>query len=137
MHEKRAEVIAELYGLLVEANWAVAVFVSPIDWAEEPSKQEKYVSAMNSVAAFFRFFEKHRIYLPPELCEGLETFVREMRKRAIGFGVYVSHDDGAMPEAALDKMRTAWMEASEYMDAQVPPSRAALEAELRGILGAA
>src|SRR5690606_27647479 len=32
LHEKRAEVIAELYSLLVQAYWDLQSFVSPAEW---------------------------------------------------------------------------------------------------------
>ena len=40
LHEKRAAVIAELYGHLVEALWEAESFLSPMEWAGEPSKKE-------------------------------------------------------------------------------------------------
>lgn len=36
LHEKRATVIAELYGYLVEALWEAESFLSPMEWAGEP-----------------------------------------------------------------------------------------------------
>jgi hypothetical protein len=136
LHEKRAEVVAELYGLLVEAYWATSSFVSPMEWTGEPNKKEKYVTAKNSVADFFHFFEKHRIYLPENICKQLENFVRGMRSKAIGFGVYVHYDDDIISLQTLDEKHKAWAEGWEFFEKQVPPARLALENELRGILGA-
>ena len=135
LHEKRAEVIAELYSLLVQAYLDISSFVSPMEWAGEPNKQEKYVTAMNAVADFFRFFEKHRIYLPEELCNQIDEFVMEMRKKAIGFGVYVSYDDKHLPEHTLKQKHDAWAGAWQYFDEKVPIAKTALEGELRSILG--
>ena len=56
LHDKRAEVIAELYGLLVQAHWDAGSFISPVEFGGEPTKKEKYVTAMNAIADFFRFF---------------------------------------------------------------------------------
>jgi len=103
LHEKRAEVIAELYSLLVQAYWDISSFVSPIEWSGEPNKQEKYAKAMNSVADFYRYFDRHRIYIPEDLCSQIDEFVQEMRKKAIGFGVYVRYEDAALPPHALEK----------------------------------
>src|SRR5687767_12726633 len=36
LHERRAQVVAETYSLLVEAQWAAQDFVSPMEWAGEP-----------------------------------------------------------------------------------------------------
>jgi len=46
MAARRAQVIAEVYGLLVEVQWAAQDFTSPATFTGEPTKQEKYVDAM-------------------------------------------------------------------------------------------
>jgi len=135
LHEKRAQVVAETYGLLVEAQWAAQDFISPMEWAGEPTKKEKYGPAMNKAAEFYRYFDKNRIYLPTELCANLEGFLRAMRTKVIGFGVYVGREEEHMTSAALEKKHDAWMKAWEYFDTEVPKARAALEDELRVIIG--
>ena len=68
LHEKRASVIAELYGHLVEALWEAESFLSPMQWAGDPKMKEKYELAMNKFVELYRYFDKHRIYLPEEVC---------------------------------------------------------------------
>lgn len=53
LHEKRAEVIAELYALLVEALWAAESFLSPITWAGDPPKNKQASAAQNKLVDFF------------------------------------------------------------------------------------
>lgn len=136
LHDKRADVIAELYGLLVQAHWEAGSFISPVEFGGEPTKKEKYITAMNAIADFFRFFEKNKIYLPFELCDLLEKFVQTMRQKVIGFGVYVNIDEDAFAPQTYQKKHEAWMASWEYFDKEVPLARAALEQELRNILGA-
>jgi hypothetical protein len=136
LHEKRAEVIASLYGLLVEAYWATQGFVSIAEWAGEPSKKEKYTTALNKTAEFYQYFDKNRIYLPEVVCKLLDQFVRNMRKEAIGFGVYVSYEDSQLPDHAVRQKFEAWQKAWEYFENEVPKARSVLENELRRILGA-
>ncbi len=134
LHERRGEVVAEIYSLLVEAHWAIESFVSPMEWVGEPSKKEKYLEAYNKPVEFFRYFDKHRIYLPQELCDQLEAFMRGMRTIVIGFGTYVQIEH---PNEKTDcEKQKIWAEAYEYMDKEAPKARAALEAELRKLLGA-
>ena len=45
LHEKRADVIAELYGLLVTATWEAQSFASPMEWVGEPDKKTKFKEA--------------------------------------------------------------------------------------------
>lgn len=136
LHDKRADVIAELYSLLVQAHWDAGSFVSPIGFVGE-SKTKKYITTMNAIADFFRFFEKNKIYLHEELCEILEKFVRTMRERVIGFGVYVQLNEDTLTQESQKKKQEAWMESWAYFDKEVPLARAALEKELRGVLGPA
>ena len=136
LHERRAEVVAEAYALLVEAHWASQSFVSEVEWAGEPPKQEKYFTAMNKAAEFYRYFDKNRIYLPQSLCEQLETFIRSMRREVIGFGVYTSKEDSHLLDHVLEKKYAAWTKAAAYFDDEVPKAKASLEAELRKIIGA-
>lgn len=135
LHEKRAEVIAELYGLLVQAYWDISSFASPAEWAGEPNKQEKYVTAMNASAEFYRYFEKHKIYMPERLCSQINEFSQEMRSKAIGFGVFVKYDDENMNERLYEQKHQKWDEAWVYFEKNAPAARAALENELRNILG--
>jgi hypothetical protein len=135
LHEKRAEVVAEVYSRLVEAYWKASSFASMMEWVGEPNKKEKYVEAMNSIASFYQYFDKHKIYLPSGLCDQIESFVQGMRHKIIGFGVYVRHADESLPEHALEKKHEAWTKAWEYMEKEVPAARSSLESELRSILG--
>jgi hypothetical protein len=135
LHEKRGEVIAETYGLLVEVQWASQDFASPMEWAGEPSKNEKYGMALKKSAEFFRYFDRNRIYLPPE-CEQLEAFLKGMRSKVIGFGVYLTHDEAYMPDEGIRKKHEAWIEASRYFDEEVPKARLGLEKELRQLIAA-
>lgn len=136
LHEKRAEVIANLYGLLVEAYWATRSFVATAELASEPPKREKYGAALNKTAEFYQFFDKNRIYLPEAVCGLLGEFVRNMREEAIGFGVYVSYEDSQLPDHTVRQKLEAWQKAWEYFESEIPKARSALENEIRGILGA-
>lgn len=136
LHERRAEVVAEAYALLVEAHWSSADFVSPIEYAGDSSKQEKYVNAMKKGTEFYRYFDKNRIYLPQALCDQLQTFIQNMRREVVGFGVYVTNDEEYVPDHAIRSKLEAWTRASKFFDSEVPSAKAALEAELRTIIGA-
>jgi len=133
LHERRAEVIASLYGLLVEVQWAGQSLVAMAEFGGEPPKAEKYVTAMNKSAEFFREFDKNRIFLPESVCQQIEEFVRGMRTRVISFGVY-SQTDAYAPEHVVKEKLDVWVKSSEYFDKEVPAARRALEAELRNML---
>lgn len=136
LHEKRAEVIGQLYSLLTEAYWKASTFASPMEWAGEPGKNEKYVDAHNALVQFFQYFDKHRIYLPTtELCDSIDQLIQGIRKHIIQFSAYLHHADESLPTPALEKKHDAWMKAWRYMEKEVPAARGELENEFRKILG--
>lgn len=137
LHEKRAAVIADLYGHLVEALWEAESFLSPMEWAGEPSKQEKHKMAMDKLVELYRFFDKHRIYLPSQLCDSLQELFLEVRKHVISFGVFVRFHDQTINDHTRDQKEKAWNDGWDAIKNKVPVARDNLENEFRALLGAA
>ena len=136
LHEKRASVIAELNGHLAEVMWEAESFLSPMQWVGEPDIKDKHRIAMNKLVEFFRFFDKHRIYLPEPLCGSLEQLALQIRSHVIGFGVYVSFQDDGLNDQTRKQKQKAWNDGWDAIKNQVPQSRKALEDEFRLLLGA-
>jgi hypothetical protein len=63
LHERRVEVIADLYRKLVQAERAFGSWVSPLQEAGELSMQEKAGSAGDAFNVFRTFFLENRIWL--------------------------------------------------------------------------
>jgi len=133
LHEKRAEVIAELYKKLVQACWAGQSFVSWLQMEGGLTQEEKYVAAMNDLRTLWVFFEGHKIYLAEALCTSLGTFINDVRRPLIEFGTFVQIKNPT-PETAQQHMDT-WIRVGEIFDSKIPKAREALEREFRGILG--
>lgn len=106
-----------------------------MEWAGEPSKPEKYAAAMEALAKFFRYFDKHRIYLPEDLCKTIESLSMGMRWQIIRMGGYIKYKDDSLPLPALEKKFEVSDEAWKHFKEQVPIARAALEQELRVLIG--
>lgn len=137
LHEKQAVVIAELNGHLAEVLWEAESFLAPMQWAGEPSPEEKHRTAMNKLAEFFRFFDKHRIYLPVELCSSLQELVLQVRHHVIHFGSYVRYADAALTDHTRTQKEKAWNDGWDAIKNKVPQARSALEDEFRSLLGQA
>lgn len=135
LHEKRASVIADLYGHLVETLWEAESFLSLMEWAGEPSKQEKHKVAMEKLVDFFRFFDKHRIYLPEPICVSLEAIAMRVRSHVIAFGVYTRFSDQSLNEHTRAQKEKAWNEGWEAIKTDIPAARKQLEQEFRALLG--
>jgi hypothetical protein len=133
LHEKRAEVLAELYRLLVAAYWEVSEFTSPLQ-VGDPDRKKQYASAINAVASYFRFFDQHRIWLPPALCDPLEAFARQLRTPTINLGVYLQIERPT--DKTLAEQSEVWDRAWGAVNDDVPKLRLAIETEFRNLLGA-
>ena len=133
LHEKRATVLAELYKLLVEAFWRVSEFTSPMQFGD-PNRNKQYVDALNSVEAYFRFFDQHRIWLPTKLCDPLEYFAKQLRDPTIQLGVYLSIKNPT--EKTFHEQQEVWNKVWETVSGDIPKIRSAIEVEFRTLLGA-
>ena len=135
LHEKRASVIADLNGHLAEVLWEAENVLSPIRWQGEPTEREKYQAAMTKSVEFFRYFDKHKIYLPAELCSSIDQLVREVRAHILGFGVYLTWEDDALLEHTRKEKSDVLLEGWKLLKEKVPAVRGKLEDEFRLLLG--
>ncbi|WP_150411263.1 hypothetical protein [Xanthomonas sontii] len=136
LHEKRAEVVEQLYSLLTEAYRKASTFASPVELTGGPGKDEQYIEAHNSLFDFFQYFDRNRIYLPTsELCDSIDQLVEGIRRQIASFGMYTQHKDEGLNSKALERKYDAWMRAWEFMEKEVPLAKAKLEDEFRFILG--
>lgn len=136
LHERRAETIAKLYELLVEALWAAESFLSPAEWVGEPSKKEKHVTAMNKLVDTFRYFDQHKIYFDEDLCESLDKLLMETRRLVIEFGVWVGFDEHSLTDQSAKQKQEAWLANWQAIKKDIPEARRQLEHKFREILGA-
>lgn len=137
LHDKRADVIAELYGFFVEALWEAESFLLPMEWNGEPNKKEKYVAAMNKLTDLYRYFDKNRIYLSLDLCSSLEVLVMEVKSLVINFCIYFDCPSDSLNNSTQQEKREAWSAGWKTIKNQVPLARQNLENEFRYLLGAA
>jgi len=136
LHDKRANIVAELYSKMVEAISATESFVSPAEWVGEPDKKEKYKKAMHHIVDFFCYFDRRRIFLEKPLCQKIDEMVNAVRNPAIEFSCYLDHPDFE-PSLAKEK-RDVWMKAWHDVKRDiVPAARQSLEDEFRELLGVA
>jgi hypothetical protein len=132
LHEKRGEVLADLYKKLTEAVQASQSFTSALEFHGEPSKAEKYVIAMNAIRDVYLAFDPARIYLPESLCVLMQEFIQTVRKPVISFGVWMRLPEG---NRDLKQMNETWAEVDAAFDTTIPEARKVLETEFRSLLG--
>lgn len=79
LHEKRAQVIADLYERFVKAYWAAWTYHQ---WMERPggqTQEQQADSAMHKLHEAFVFFEINRIYLSDPLAGSLDVFFEKAK----------------------------------------------------------
>ena len=135
LHEKRATVIAQLYGYIIDALWAAESFLTPMEWLGEPSKEEKHWAAIQKLIKLYRYFSRHRIYLPREMCVSLDALVDIVREHVVRFGVYVRHVKNGDSSRLVQEKNDAWEKGWQAIREQIPLAREQLEKELRDLLG--
>ena len=133
LHEKRAEVIAELYERLVDSFWVGSHFMLTGASPGEQDRREKYNKTLERINEFALFVDTHRIYLPEGICTLLDQYVDDVRKTVIPVGVW-----GTMPfpnEETHRQWVNATMKAFLDFENKIPAARRTLESEFRTILG--
>lgn len=135
LHEKRATVIADLNALIVEALWEAESFLSPIQWAGEPDKREKHQVVIGKLVELYRYFDKHRIYLPNPLCDVVDKLVTDVRMHVGRFSTYLVWEDDALQDHTRKEKQEVWLAGWDAIKNQVPIVRKQLEDEFRSLLG--
>jgi hypothetical protein len=130
LHEKRAEVIAELYRRLVEAKESARLSVL----TGGPKDRSGALDKLVELKKLQIFIDKHRIYFPEEMCALLDKFSGVLRKTVIDVSVYAGVDSPSTAEMVAER-NEALTRAYETFEEDVPEALRALEVAFRSILG--
>jgi hypothetical protein len=134
LHEKRAEVIADLYARLVDAEREGDHFVKVASWDDEKGRESFRTTNQNLLDLYY-FVEKNGIYLPDSVCDLLTNFVLTIRSKAIGMHYYARVESGMPNQTFIEERVKVIKEAYESFQYQIPAARKALQSEFRTILG--
>jgi hypothetical protein len=133
LHEKRAEVIAELHSKLIDFLGAAEVFVSHVEYEGDAPKSEKAKTLGEKAVAFHRYFIHHRIYFTEELCSKVKTLFDSITSPARTYRIWLDALERSATVTA--EYQKAWDEAVAAMNDKVPPLELAVRAEFRALLG--
>lgn len=136
LHERRAEVIAELYSRLKQFVNAAGSFASYAEWEGEPSKEEKAAILGDKAAWFHEYYSVNRIFFSENVCEKVDAVWDKVHSVSLRYRVrlaYATNGDGRS-ESRVDE---AWDEAWSAMKDEVPGLLRAVEDEFRALLGVA
>jgi hypothetical protein len=131
LHERRVDVVAEMYGRLVRAEEAITAYVHPLELAGGPSKDELSVPAQESYDAFVSHFKENRIWFDRDLEAQVDDYMARLHQAGISFTLYRRHEGRRLEESYFEK----WGEAWNVVDKETPPLRRAIEGRMREMLG--
>lgn len=134
LHERRAEVIAELYSKIVDAEQDGLGFAYVGGFKEGPERQEAYLATHKRLVELYYFAEKNRIYLPEHICALMKTFMDAVRKSVIELNIYAPIDQPLNPQL-LEKKVQVITEVYQAFEGKIPAARRELENEFRQVLG--
>jgi len=135
LHEKRAEIIATLYSLIVQAHMHLEKVLDPREFMGDPSKKDQMANAYHSVSEFYSYFNMNKIYLPEYLCNQINSFVQEMYGEYLEYFIYARYTEKTLNDDLRKKWSDEGIKAWKYFQEVVPNAKSALEYEFRTILG--
>lgn len=129
LHDKRAQVIAELYGKLAIAVESAEHFVNS---GIAKGQEERAKKTEADLIDFKSYFDRHRIYFDDATCKLLDDFYKHTHDPAMAFDVTVAISS-QLPDRQLifDTRRQSLKTIRET----AKPIRIELENEFRRILG--
>lgn len=135
LHTSRAEVIVEFYSKLTEFDEDMKSLVDPMLMRGELSREEKIEKTAKSGEEFRRYYRKHKIYFPPEICETVDNLISQYRDTFHEFSIKQIHD----PQSSFyegGERATKWLEDWKSLtENEVPELRSELENHFRDLLG--
>jgi uncharacterized membrane-anchored protein YhcB (DUF1043 family) len=129
--KRRAEVIEQLYKMIVDIEEAFQLVVDFAEWEHRP-KDELRKQAGALLYEFMREYKKSRIYFSDGLCEKLQGFEKLIFKKSMPYSIALTSK--LKGNEAKDFTET-WVTANEAFQTQIPLARQAIETEFRGLLG--
>lgn len=132
LHKRRADVIAELYRLLVQVQHSLSSMAHTMDSdILKGSKWEKRKAANESIDEFSRYFEENRIYLPGNLGSKIEKFHLEALKTNSELLLANISQELEEDEEYAQRIESA----SKSIADKISPIRQDIEKEFRRMLG--
>jgi hypothetical protein len=133
LHETRAEVIAEMYERIIDAEQEGMQFVTvegyDIGTDIQREAREKTQATMREL---YLFIEKRQIYLPVAICASLKSHLANMSEHIYGVGAY-----GAVRPFTSEKQleqHYVFVAAYKAFSQELPAARKVLEDEFRRML---
>lgn len=134
LHEKRAQVVADLYERFVAAYWAAHTYHQWFVPGGGPSEEDQANDAFQKLHEAYKFFETNRIYLSVSLAGELDTFFE--RAKTLTFKAQYF---GSIPNKTDETAKLhfeARREGLEAFQKEFPAMRQRLDTEFKKLIDA-
>ena len=128
--KKRAEVIEELYHLIVDTEETFGRFVSFAD--NNPTKDELRKEGGRLLYEFLRKYKKNRIYFSEEVCEKLKSYSDSISEVVMPFSFALTIQ---IEEGHFKDFTNEWVKSNKDFNEKIPKVRKTIEEEFRRLLG--
>ncbi len=131
LHDRRLEVIAEVYSRIVAVEEAARLLVVPLREAGTEPESDSRQRVIDEYNQLWTYFSRHRIFLPSDLSDELEELTKRMRRAMDEFiRLRISDDSGMVRSEGTRTWLEIWNEVSD----DLPKVRKSIEAEFRSLL---
>lgn len=126
--KKRAEVIEEIYHLIVDIEEMFGRFVSLAEWKDDPPKDELRKEGGRLLYDFLRKYRKNRIYFSEEVCDKLKSFSDSIYEVIMPYSMALtSQIEGDRLKDFTDR----WLKSNKDFKEKIPKARKSIEEEFR------
>lgn len=136
IHERRVEVIAELYRRIDRARSDFAFLASPFGLTSDPTKQEQMKTAVDALIALSEFFHQNRVYLRGSISERVDGLLSKLKD--VDFFMRRQLSGRRPPETAGSgeaAPKDYWDKAHDIMRKEVPQILDTITHDFHSILG--
>jgi len=128
LHERRADIIADIYSTLRNVHHQLSNYVKGIEFSGEPSKEDRGKLLADAHKEFFEIYTKKLIFVPSAIAAKLDEINAMMVRTGNEFTYVVLSDHN--PE----RMKK-WVEVEERCSGPIKNALTDLEVEFRRLLG--
>lgn len=127
LYARRAEVVAELYKRLTEADRCISDYMKPLQLGGERAIEEKRIDAINAMNELLQYTDSNRLYFNEQLLKKIDAFLNDYRQNFSTFDL--------SQQLGGEDMLTMWIKAWEKHNKEFINVRRALEKDFRNYLG--
>jgi hypothetical protein len=128
LHERRVEILAELYKKLAITEDSFGDVLHPVQWGSREDHNKRIRDAQVGAIKFFEFFNENRVFLDEDVCDLIITLREKLRQISAAFAGAFGYE-GMTPDAK------EWLETRKVFLAEVPPLRKQIDSRVRKMLG--